>query len=75
MKTGNPTESIPKQQGEEGGFYLIWLVPRRLLGEKVRSQGVLFRGFLKVARVMLETGRIVVLTFVYLNYWVFFSFR
>jgi hypothetical protein len=23
-------------------FYLIWLVPRRLLGEKVRSQGVLF---------------------------------
>jgi hypothetical protein len=28
-------------------FYLIWLVPRRLLGEKVRSQGVLFRGFLE----------------------------
>jgi hypothetical protein len=27
-------------------FYLIWLLPRRLLGEKVRSQGVLFRGFL-----------------------------
>jgi hypothetical protein len=26
-------------------FYLIWLVPRRLLGEKVRSQGVLFVGF------------------------------
>jgi len=26
-------------------FYLIWLVSRRLLGEKVRSQGVLFRGF------------------------------
>jgi hypothetical protein len=45
MRTGNPTESIPKQQGEEGGFYLIWLVLRRLLGEKVRSQGVLFRGF------------------------------
>jgi hypothetical protein len=47
MKTGNPAESIPKQQGEEGGFYLIWLVPRRLLGEKVRSQGVLFRVFLE----------------------------
>jgi hypothetical protein len=26
MKAGNPTESIPKQKGEEGGFYLIWLV-------------------------------------------------
>jgi len=47
MKAGNPTESIPKQQGEEGGFYLIWLVSRRLLGENVRSQGVLFRGFLE----------------------------
>jgi len=35
-------------------FYLIWLVPRRLLGEKVRSQGVLFCGFWKVARVMLN---------------------
>ena len=45
MKAGNPTESVPKQQGEEGGFYLIWLVSRRLLGEKVRSQEVLFRGF------------------------------
>jgi len=45
MKAGNPTESIPKQQGEEGGFYLIWLASRRLLGEKVRSQGVLFCGF------------------------------
>jgi hypothetical protein len=42
MKAGNPIESIPKQQGEEGGFYLIWLVHG---GEKVRSQGVLFRGF------------------------------
>jgi hypothetical protein len=35
-------------------FYLIWLVPRRLLGEKVRSQGVLFRGFRKGARVILN---------------------
>ena len=26
MKAGNPTESIPKQKGEEGGFYLIWRV-------------------------------------------------
>jgi len=26
MKAGNPNESIPKQKGEEGGFYLIWLV-------------------------------------------------
>jgi hypothetical protein len=42
MTTGNPTESIPKQQGEEGGFYLIWLVPRRLLDEKVRSQEYFF---------------------------------
>jgi hypothetical protein len=28
MKAGNPTEYVPKQQGEEGGFYLIWLVHR-----------------------------------------------
>jgi hypothetical protein len=35
-------------------FYLIWLVSRRLLGEKVRSQGVLFRGFWKGARVILN---------------------
>ena len=26
MKAGTPTESIPKQKGEEGGFDLIWLV-------------------------------------------------
>ena len=39
-------------------FYLIWLVPRRLLGEKVRSQGVLFRGFWKGARVI-KYGKIV----------------
>jgi hypothetical protein len=45
MKAGNPTESIPKQQGEEGGFYLIWLVPQWLLGEKVRSHGVHFRAW------------------------------
>ncbi len=34
-------------RGGQFSFYLIWLVPRRLLGEKVRSQGVLFRGFLE----------------------------
>jgi hypothetical protein len=47
MKTGNPTESIPKQQGEEGGFYLIWLVPRRLLGEKSEVPGNTFSWFLE----------------------------
>jgi hypothetical protein len=47
-------------------FYLIWLVPWRLLGEKVRSQGVLFSGFWKGARI--ETGRIVVPTSVYLDF-------
>jgi hypothetical protein len=34
MKAGNPTESVPKQQGEEGGFYLIWLVHGALLVKK-----------------------------------------
>jgi hypothetical protein len=47
MKAGNPTESVQKKQGEEGGFYLIWLGYGALLGEKVRSQEVLFRDFWK----------------------------
>ena len=51
MKAGNPTESIPKQQGEEGGFYVL-AGSLRLLGEKVMSQGVLFHGFWKGARVI-----------------------
>jgi len=53
MKAGNPTESIPKQQGEEGGFYVL-AGSLRLLGEKVMSQGVLFHGFWKGARVILN---------------------
>jgi len=52
---GTPTETSPnkKQKGEEIGFFLIWLVPLRLLGEKVRSRGVLFCDFWKGKRVVL----------------------
>jgi hypothetical protein len=53
MKAGNPTESIPKQQGDEGWVLLDLAGSRRLLGEKVRSQGVHFCGFWKGAQVIL----------------------